>query len=159
MQASAADRFAYLARNMALNNAMNGVIRTRMLRRVHAMGSFRSADVVMMAELALLGKFAQVPEPLFFRRMSAEGSTARRGPVEVDRHFEPDATSALRWQHWKFQWCLLRAALAREPFSPQKARAVNYALHSIVWARSRLMSDLVAAVRAGRHRQRCVPGR
>jgi hypothetical protein len=45
-----------------------GVIRSDVLRRVKPHGSFYHADQTFMAELALHGSFAQVPEWLYFRR-------------------------------------------------------------------------------------------
>ena len=152
MQESAADRFAYVLCNMTLNNAMNGVLRTSSLRRISPMGNFHSADIVMMAELTLLGKFVQIPEPLFFRRMSEESATALRARCEVERHFEPGATAPLHWQRWKFQLRVWRGALLVAPPGLEKMRALIFALKSTVWGRSQLLGEIVAAVRSARRR-------
>ena len=45
-----------------------GVIRTDALRRTRGIGSFVLADVAVLAELAIVGRFHQVPEDLFLRR-------------------------------------------------------------------------------------------
>jgi glycosyltransferase involved in cell wall biosynthesis len=45
-----------------------GVVRTEVLRSTGGIGAFIYADVALLAELALLGMFRQVPEPLFLRR-------------------------------------------------------------------------------------------
>jgi hypothetical protein len=45
-----------------------GVIRTDALQRTRGIGSFVLADVAVLAELALIGRFGQVPERLFLRR-------------------------------------------------------------------------------------------
>ena len=72
-------RFVHLIENLHLNNAFNGLMRTTALRTALPMGSFWAADIALMAELALLGKWALVPQRLFFRRMSAETATKLRG--------------------------------------------------------------------------------
>lgn len=149
MQDRAAARFAYVMCKMQLNNAMNGVIRTRMLRRTH-LGTFRSADIVMMGELALLGKFVRIPERLFFRRMSEQSATLLQGRLAKERHIEPGATSPLPWQHWKFQSGVMRAAITVAPTVSEKAGAVIFALKSMVWSRHRLAWDIKMAMGIGR---------
>lgn len=148
MQESAAARFAYVMCKMRLNNAVNGVIRTALLRRSH-FETFQSADIVMMGELALLGKFVRIAEPMFFRRMSEESATLLQDRVAKERHIEPSATAPLRWQHWKYQWGVMRGAMLLAPLGSQKLAAVIFALKSIVWARSDLMSDVRAAMGIG----------
>ena len=146
MQESAAARFTHVLCNMKFVNPMNGVIRTRLLRRAHAMGSFSAADRVMLAELALLGKFVLVPEHLFFYRLNEESTMHLKSRSEQERHFAPDATSPLRWQHWKFQAALLRNALVSAPLGPEKVAATIFAMKCIVWSRSQLMRDVTSAM-------------
>jgi glycosyltransferase involved in cell wall biosynthesis len=47
---------------------MYAVIRTQVLRRIAPQGSFYHSDRVLMTEVALNGRFLQVPEWLYFRR-------------------------------------------------------------------------------------------
>ncbi|MFD3399365.1 glycosyltransferase family 2 protein [Kribbella sp. NPDC058693] len=49
-----------------------GVMRSETLRRTPLHGSYHHADRTLMAELALSGRFYQVPEVLFFRRDHAD---------------------------------------------------------------------------------------
>lgn len=148
MQDRAADRFAYVMCKMHLNNAMNGVIRTRLLRRTH-LGTFRSADIVMMGELALLGKFVRIPEQLFFRRMSEDSATLLQGRSAKERHIEPNATARLRWQSWKYQSGVMRAALQAAPSGSERVAAIIFALKSIVWSRAGLVRDVKVALGFG----------
>jgi glycosyltransferase involved in cell wall biosynthesis len=50
-------------------NALFGLIRADALRRTRLMGRHFRSDYVLVEELALLGRFREVPEPLFYRRM------------------------------------------------------------------------------------------
>ena len=51
-----------------------GVIRTATLRRTRLVGSFESADKVLLVELALAGELARVPDRLYLRRAHRESS-------------------------------------------------------------------------------------
>jgi glycosyltransferase involved in cell wall biosynthesis len=57
----------YLER-VRLNHAMSGVIRAAALRRTALNLPLPGSDISMLAELALYGKFVEVPERLFHRR-------------------------------------------------------------------------------------------
>ena len=64
--------FAILAGHYV--NAALGVIRTDALRRTRLLPRYAGGDYRLMAELSVLGKFVEVPEPLYVRRIH-RGST------------------------------------------------------------------------------------
>lgn len=140
-------RFAQVLQRMRLNNSFNGVLRTAALRRALPMGTFWAADIVLMAELALIGKHVLLPERLFFRRMSAESATSLRGRDAVERHFEPSVHRPLLWQHWKYHLRLLRVALRSAPGAIRRLRAAAFAMRFMIWARNDLGGDVVQAMR------------
>jgi glycosyltransferase involved in cell wall biosynthesis len=142
-----ADRFIGMHARMGLNNAFNGVIRREALARASPMGSYICADIVLMGELALLGKFLLIDERLFFRRMSPEAATRLKSAREVERHLAPSARGPLKWQKWRFQFAQLKACrLARFP-TRAWFKAVSYCLRSFVWARHELMSEIPGGLR------------
>jgi len=49
-------------------NPIFGVVRTERLRETRLIGTYMSADRVLLGELVLLGRFCEVPEFLFFKR-------------------------------------------------------------------------------------------
>jgi len=63
-------------------NAVFGVTRTDVLRRTAMIGNYVGADVGLLTELSLYGKFFQRPDRMFFRRDHAEASSADRS---IDR--------------------------------------------------------------------------
>jgi glycosyltransferase involved in cell wall biosynthesis len=84
------DRLRQLVRNMVLCNVQYGLIRRSALERTRLMGSFPSSDYVLMAELALLGEFWEIPESLFYRREHpASSRRANRTAAEVAEFYEP----------------------------------------------------------------------
>src|SRR6266481_3602004 len=64
--ASACIRLEKVLRRVQLNNVMNGVIRAQALRGTALIGVYFSSDLVLIAELALRGKFVELPERLFY---------------------------------------------------------------------------------------------
>ena len=78
----AARRVAGFARNWSLCNAVFGVIRTDVLRRTGLIRPYLSSDVVLLAELAARGRFHEVPDRLFRRRIHS--SSSRQGTASLE---------------------------------------------------------------------------
>ncbi|MET1081647.1 MAG: glycosyltransferase [Burkholderiales bacterium] len=68
-------RLRHLLHNVYLCNAVLGVMRVEVLRRTGLHGAYIAADHVLLAELAMQGRFIEVPEALFLRRMHPGKST------------------------------------------------------------------------------------
>jgi glycosyltransferase involved in cell wall biosynthesis len=82
-------RLRALIRNLVLSNAVFGLIRRDALERTRGHGSYISADYILLAELALLGQFWEIPEPLFLRREHPQMSRrANRSTAELAEWFE-----------------------------------------------------------------------
>ncbi len=77
-----------------------GLIRRDALERTRLLGAFPSADLVLVAELRLLGPFGEVPELLFFqRRHLSDGDWLARSSKGGEAHwYDPNAPWALRRQ-------------------------------------------------------------
>jgi glycosyltransferase involved in cell wall biosynthesis len=65
-------RFRHVIRRMHEPHPLFGLIRSDALRRTRLMGHHFRSDCVLVEELALLGQFREVPEPLFYRRMHSD---------------------------------------------------------------------------------------
>jgi len=140
-------RFLQVCSAMRLSNAMNGVIRLSALRRTRLMPSYRAADMVMTGHLALLGKFVEIPEYLFYRRMTPETATRLRSDEGTTQHFHPNRGAEMLFQNWKIQagWS---TALLVAPISPAaKLRLLPWMLRAWYWDRRALANDLFEAGR------------
>ncbi len=95
---SAAERIAHLVRNLRRCNVVFGLIRRQVLVRTGGIRPLSQSDHLLLAELVLRGRFHEVPEVLFYRRMHPEASTeAFRGLVGRARWFDPRARSIGTW--------------------------------------------------------------
>lgn len=85
-----AERLRQFARKWSWCNPCFGLHRRAILSRTRLVEPYISSDVTLLAELAILGSFWEVPDRLFFRRVHA--SSSRQGDVtiqEVATWFDP----------------------------------------------------------------------
>ena len=66
-----------------------GIIRSDALRSTPCYLTFYGAEKILMAELALLGRYAEVPETLFHCRVSGQGSGALESAEEQQAFIDP----------------------------------------------------------------------
>jgi glycosyltransferase involved in cell wall biosynthesis len=76
---SAADRWRYVVGADHWVNAILGVIRRNALLRTRLLPAYPGGDYVLLGELCLLGRFVEVPEVLFLRRIHPQASSQMVG--------------------------------------------------------------------------------
>ena len=95
---SLSKRMVHFASKWRLCNPVFGVIRSDALARTSLIGAYPSSDVTLLGELALLGRYLELDQPLFRRRIHARSS--RQGELtmeEVEQWFDTSATPSRRW--------------------------------------------------------------
>ena len=132
-----------------------GVIRTEVLRKIPPYDSYHRSDRTLMAELALHGRFYQVPDWLYFRRhheASLEGAarTIRQKSTAWDPRRANHSTARLLGE---YMLGYIRA-IAQAPL-PVTQKAACYR-HLMAWIGSRAMRR-TAATRLGRPWPSMVP--
>ncbi|MDH6087202.1 glycosyltransferase family 2 protein [Umezakia ovalisporum] len=103
---------------------MYGVIRARVLKKIPPMGSYGSADAILLLRIGLLGEFYEIPEYLFFARSHSQQSLTMFFPnyhlwannqgqnttiVLPDFYaytvwFDSAKTGKLLFPHWRILW-------------------------------------------------------
>ncbi|MQA03025.1 MAG: glycosyltransferase [Streptosporangiales bacterium] len=122
---TAAERFASMLFTVG-GDDFYGVIRSDVLRRTRLQESFHHADRVIVADLALQGRFHQVPEVLYFRR-DHPGRAERAQPSMRARCANLDPRRANRIRHPRarllaeYIWGFV-AAVRRAPITPPERR-------------------------------------
>jgi glycosyltransferase involved in cell wall biosynthesis len=85
-------RLRHFIWSWSLCNAPFGVIRREALLRTRLIQPYIGSDITLLAELALLGKFREIPEPLFFRRIHSRSSRQGQENLrEVAEWFDPNS--------------------------------------------------------------------
>jgi glycosyltransferase involved in cell wall biosynthesis len=83
-------RLAHLLWHVHMYNSPYGLIRSDMLRKTRLHGLYPGADHVFLAELAMLGAFVEIPEPLLrIRRHPGRTFTANKDPHALRELFTP----------------------------------------------------------------------
>src|SRR5579884_1902962 len=125
-----------------------GLIRAEAMFRTKIVGPYIGSDLLLLAELSLLGSFVEIPEELFFYRLHAANSV-RANPGREDRGswFDPRNGGRLRNQVFHWEWLVRYCeAIARAPIGAgERARCYAQMPRWIRRYRTRLAGDLAAA--------------
>ncbi len=146
------ERFQQLLRNLRLSNALYGLMPARVLVKMNLIGSYVGADINFLAELSLQGKFWEIPEYLFFRRLHPKASSSMKESAELLEYLEPamaakNQVPLIEWrQHGNYFRSVLRAPLSFW----QKTRLGFFLLRRVIWNRAKLASELSGAIRRRR---------
>jgi glycosyltransferase involved in cell wall biosynthesis len=137
-----------------------GLFRSSALRKTPVLGNFISADAILLAEIALHGEIAVIPEVLFYERFHPGGSVLSN-PTLDDRYawFDPANRGRISNQlpHWRWFLELLKA-INRTTLDPlEKARCYAVMPYWLWWTKRGLLTDLAhtaryvsTAIRSGR---------
>jgi hypothetical protein len=112
--------FAILAGSWV--NVSLGVIRTDALRRTRLLPRYSGGDYRMMAELSLLGKFVEIPERLFVRRIHKGASVANVGNTGWMRTYMSGSRPGVRAPYWRL--CRDHAGIVMRAQIPRRRKAV-----------------------------------
>ncbi len=130
------ERARHLVRTIIMANPAFSMMRSSALRHTRLLDSFVSSDYVLLFELALLGEFREIPEPLFFRREHpAMSRHANIGPEQVMKWFDPSHRGRYVTEFWRL-FAEHLVSIARLPLSPAEKLKV-YATFVPAWGRRR----------------------
>ncbi|MCI0427260.1 MAG: glycosyltransferase family 2 protein, partial [Nitrospiraceae bacterium] len=114
-----------------------GVIRLDKLRETVLLGSYVASDQALLAELALWGRFAILPEPLFKNREHQERSTRTAHPYLRLPWFTTSQNRSTRAFRWKLIKTVTRLVARRVPDINERLRCYWWLLHALIirgWA-------------------------
>jgi hypothetical protein len=98
--------------------------------------------MVLMAEISLYGKFLEIPEYLYFRRMDRETSTSLMSEEKVREHYDPQRKSMMLFQNWRMHMGYLGAAFRAPLTLSERACVLAQVFRHINWNRMRLAGDV-----------------
>jgi GT2 family glycosyltransferase len=126
-------RLARVVTQMSLNNAFNGLIRTEALRRTGMIRGYPAGDIVLMAELAMAGKFVLLPQPLLHRRMGPRTFSSQLNEVELRYFLDPEAKSGAGLDRLRMNLDYFRSALRAPIPLREKRRALAFLARCAYW--------------------------
>lgn len=138
-----ADRFRYLLRNIKLCNVFNGVVRTEALQKSVLNRNFLGSDVVLLADLALKGKFALIPQRLWFRRLTPETSSVLKSGEDRAKFFAGLPKDYETRVMWKSMTSLFGVVARADISASAKIKCFAYLLKLARWNRGELWQELL----------------
>lgn len=146
---SAAQRFIDCVTKIRLQNVMYGLIRRDALTHTALLGNYVASDLNLVAEIALYGKFREIPVHLFNRRMHPQASSWDRSDSERQRNFWDPAKRKLILQTWRSIYEYYKA-VARAPIPLSEKRRISYFLLKwAYWRKTYMKDELVDLIRFG----------
>lgn len=139
---SPVDRFWTLQQRLRVNNVMHGVIRRDALVSTRLIGSYYSADCVLATELALRGKFIQIAEPLYFRRMTADAATNHMSAAALSSYWAPENEAMPSMQAWRMNIDLWRMLICVPLSTVERLRFMHRVAKLTYWNRAALVKDI-----------------
>jgi glycosyltransferase involved in cell wall biosynthesis len=116
-----------------------GVIRREALERTKLIGLHAHGDGILLAHLALLGRFVEIPDYLFLPRRHNEHSSMMIGDYwSYAAWFDPAFSGKLMFPHWRMFREYLRVVMS-PPLSPRERAETLTALLRVVRHRWRLL--------------------
>ena len=132
-----------------------GVIRRAALIRTRLIQPFSAADRVLLAELALLGHFVEVPDELFLHREHEDRSIRRHGSAAASAvWFSPQRGSRATLPTWRLGWEYGRAVRRAHLSGPERRQAYRGVAGWVVQRRRLLADNVVDAMRTHARRLR-----
>lgn len=142
---AAAERLRYAIRASSWVNAIFGLIRSEALAKTRLFPTYPGGDYTVLAELALQGKFVEVPELLFQRRLHPEASSQNTDNPD----FEARLWTASKqktfpvWSRSKDNFSIvMRSKLSLW----QKLSLSGSVMRTMVTARRRLLTELKTCI-------------
>lgn len=142
----AVERFMQVCQRLALNNVLNGVIRSEVLGRTRLIEHYPGADIVLVGHIALLGKIALLEDYLFYRRMDRETATQMMSKEDLLRHHYPRKTVRALFPAWRFMAGWSRAIRSANLPVKETRRALAWAIRMAYWRRADLQRDVLEAL-------------
>lgn len=144
-QASPVDRYKAFFAQVGLTNIIYGLMKTDVLKNTFLMGNgkFPAADINLMAELTLYGKFIEIDEFLFSRRMHEQASSWQRDDNTVQEHFWSGGSYEFKLPSWKSDYSNL-VSVWRSPISIyDKNRLTRYILSQMYKNKRALAKEIL----------------
>jgi glycosyltransferase involved in cell wall biosynthesis len=142
-------RFFDLLDRIGLCNAHLGMIRRSAMLQTSLITAEHASDVYFLAELALYGKFALLPEQLFFRRFHEQSSSwDRKSAQHQKKYYDPSGKTARGMHTWRKYRHLVGGTWGSPISFGEKLGITRRLLRTFFWERHQLANELAALARS-----------
>ena len=142
----ASQRFVEVFERLGLVNAIYGLVRANVLRKTRLIRRFPGGDIPLVAELALYGKFWEIPEFLFYRRFHP-GASSSYNERQLQEFYDPNTVGRPSLRSWKTLITNFGSMLRAPVGAREKLVIASYLLRGAVQVRSELSEEVSTGMR------------
>ena len=145
MQDSPSERWKGVQRNLRLGNLHYGLNRADKFRKTGLLRNYNGGDFPLIAEMSLYGKFYEISDAFFYRRMHEGASSAMKNRTDVMAFFDPTQRNKVVPYNWIHLGANLKS-VARAPIAlSEKLRIYSYESRRVFWNRREFAVELTNA--------------
>lgn len=146
----ATGRFLQVRYSLGKCDPLCGLHRADALRRTQLIGTYIAADACLLAELALIGKFYELPDYLFFRRQHEASSSAQgnRSDQRQLEFYDPQRKVRAPMKHWRLLWEHFKVVGRARLTKSEKALLFGHLAASMLGNRRQLTREIFSSVAA-----------
>ncbi len=135
--------FPFLGRRLEDVHAIFGLIRASALKASAPLGSYGASDHILLARLALLGRFQRIPEYLFLNRDHPDRSKrAYCGRSSQTLWLDPKMQGKVFFAEWKMFWEFVRSVHQSTLDSHERVHCYLETFKYFLWNWPRLALDV-----------------
>jgi glycosyltransferase involved in cell wall biosynthesis len=145
LELHAYQRFGRITRRFHLCESIYGLIRSDAVRKTELQKNYTNSDRTFLSELGLYGRFYQIPEPLFFKRLH-EKNVFRNWRTRM-AWFDSSYVGKIALPYWIQYADYFRTIRKAAPSLKDKLLCYLYMLGPYIWEHARYMvKDVVYAI-------------
>jgi len=141
------ERFVKVSQQLGLVNIIYGLIRTEVLQKTALIGNFIGADPVFVAELSLHGKFQEIPEPLFFRRIHPDAYSSADDENKMVHFYKPEKTINFQMINCRNIYETFAAVKRAQIDLAEQIKIYTYIARMAIWRRREIVQEILNAVK------------
>jgi glycosyltransferase involved in cell wall biosynthesis len=140
------ERWKGVHRNLRLGNLHYGLNRADRFRKTGLMRNYSGGDFPLIAEMSLYGKFYEIPDAYFYRRMHEEASSALKDGADIMAFYDPKKRENFFLYNWTHLGANIKSVFrAPIPWS-EKLRIYGFQARCLVWGRREYIKEVRGAV-------------
>ena len=139
---TAVERFKSFLENVRLNNVLYGLIRREPLAKTSLLKNYSASDINLVGELSLYGKFHELDNYLFSRRIHSEACGSNVEDNDKQMEFWDPLKTSHEMNVFRSYYEYYKAVSKAPVDLKEKVELYFYITHSAYWSKKRLLKDL-----------------
>ncbi|MFK5893276.1 MAG: glycosyltransferase family 2 protein [Pseudomonadota bacterium] len=140
-QDSAADRFEAFYQKVGLSNILYGLIRRDSLINTGLLGNYIASDINLIGELSLYGKFNEIQQYLFNRRMHPSASSWDRSDNEKQKDFWDPSKKHMMCCAYRQKYEYFKAVIKSPIKMDERIKLLFFLVRTLYWDKGKLFGE------------------